>query len=132
MSKSNVEFSDTQIAAVFNSYPEPAKSGLLKLRALIFEVAEANPKIGAVSETLKWGQPSYQSASGTPIRLGLPKAGGYAVFAHCQTAVISDFRNILGDKYTYDANRAVVFDATADPDLNEVAVLINRALTYRL
>lgn len=121
-----------QVTDVFSAYPEPARSGLIRLRALIYEVAGANSKIGVVTETLKWGQPSYQATSGTPIRLGIPKVGGYAVFAHCQTSVISDFRNIVGDKFTYDGNRAVVFSTTDDPRLDEVALLFNRALTYRL
>lgn len=123
------------VEAAFSAFPEPARSDLLKIRDLIFEVAASDPRIGPVSEYLKWGQPSYntaESGSGTPIRLGRPKSGGFAVFTHCQTTVIPEFRETFGEAFAYDANRAVVFDKGTEIDLGKLAVLVSRALTYRL
>jgi hypothetical protein len=42
----------------------------------------ATPGVGALHETLKWGQPAYltpETRSGTTLRLGVPKSGGYAI-----------------------------------------------------
>ncbi len=88
---------DPAVAAVYAAFPEPARLGLLKLRALIFEEAH-HVGVGPLVETLKWGQPSYlteKSKAGTTLRLGVPKSGGFAIYAHCQTTVISDFHAIF-------------------------------------
>lgn len=123
------QFLDPKIEETFALLPEPARTRLLNLRSLIFKIAAEQNE--TVSETLKWGQPSYQSASGTPIRLGIPKSGGYALFVHCQTSVISEFRNTFEDAFSYEGNRAVLFQEDDQIDVKKVAVLINSALTYR-
>ena len=47
------------VDAVFAAYPEPLKAKLLALRRLIFDTAKTTKGVGALQETLKWGQPSY-------------------------------------------------------------------------
>jgi len=84
------------VKSAFASFPDTARPGLLELRRLIFEVAETE-SVGRIEETLKWRQPAYltpESKSGTTLRLGVPKAGGYALFVHCQTSIISDAREV--------------------------------------
>lgn len=111
------------------------REGLLALRDLIFETAAETPGVGPLEETLKWGQPAYltpKTRSGSTIRLGLPKQGGFALYAHCQTTLIRDFRSLFPNDFQYEGNRAVHFkDCTAllpDP----LRLLIRSALTYRL
>jgi len=107
----------------------------MALRTLIFAVAADSPGVGPVQETLKWGQPAYLtpvSRAGSTIRLGMPKSGGYAIFAHCQTTIIADFRALFGPDFTYDGNRAVIFDEAPPPDLDKLRTLIASALTYHL
>ena len=55
-------FKDPDVEAAFASFPVPARKGLLALRSLIFETAETTPQVGALKETLKWGQPAYVTA----------------------------------------------------------------------
>ncbi len=128
-------FEDPDVEARFRSFPEPARRGLLTLRGLIFETAESTPEVGALEETLKWGQPAYltpQTGSGSTIRLGLPKQGGFAIYTHCQTTILSDFRSLFPDDFAYEGNRAVRFkDGEALP-LDKLRLLIHRALTYHL
>jgi hypothetical protein len=47
------------VDAVFNAYPMPVKARLRALRRLIFQTAQTTKGVGALQETLKWGQPSY-------------------------------------------------------------------------
>ena len=129
------DVTDPAIAAAFARAPEPARAGLLALRALILKVAADVPEAGRVEETLRWGQPSYitpETKSGSTIRLGVPKAGGFALYVHCQTTLLSDFRAVFGDDFHYENNRAVLFQTPADikPDL--LSQLIKNALTYHL
>ena len=126
-------FDDPNVEATFASYPAPARDSLLALRRLIFETAKATPEVGKLEETLKWGQPAYltpETKSGSTIRLGLPKDGGFAIYANCQTTIISDFRSIFPDDFFYEANRAVRFREGSSPSLDELSFLIRCALTY--
>ena len=63
---------DSEVAAVFNSYPPKIKSKLMFLRQLIFDTAASIEGIGEIEETLKWGEPGYltpESKSGSTIRI---------------------------------------------------------------
>ena len=103
--------------------------------AEIFDTAAETPGVGALEETLKWGQPAYltpESKSGSTIRLGLPKAGGFALYTHCQTTLLADFRDVFPGDFVYEGNRAIRFrDGDALP-LDKLRLLVRRALTYRL
>ena len=128
-------FDDPNVRARFESFPEPERGHLLALRRLIFECAAATPGVGPLEETLKWGQPAYLTPvtrSGSTIRLGIPKQGGYAVFTHCQTSLIDDFRERFPDDFRFDGNRAVEFQADESPALDKLGILVREALTYRL
>ena len=125
-------FASAEVEACFASFPEPTRARLLTLRALIFKTAAATPGVAAVEETLKWGQPSYRADKGmsSPIRLGVPKEGGYAIYAHCQTSIVPDFRTRFPEDFTYEGTRAVHFGADDLPDAGKLSTLIRHALTY--
>ncbi len=128
-------FEDPSVATVFAGYQKPEQSKLLQLRDHILKTAEQTEGVGQILETLKWGQPAYltpQTKSGSTIRLGLPKTGGYAIYVHCQTSILSEFQQIFPTEFTYEGNRAIHFDADNPPQLDRLGLLISRALTYHL
>lgn len=128
-------FSDPTVAAAFDAFPDEARPELLKMRDLIFNVAAETDGVGALQETLKWGQPAYltpETKSGSTIRLGAPKDGGAALYAHCQTTIISDFRGLFPDEFTYEGNRAVRFAEGDDLKPDALSLLIKSALTYHV
>lgn len=53
------EFVDPAVAAVFEAYPVRLRERLMTVRELIFDVAARTGGVGPLTETLKWGQPSY-------------------------------------------------------------------------
>ncbi|WP_334020152.1 hypothetical protein [Alteromonas sp. S015] len=59
---------DEIIKAKFNSYPSNIKNELLNLRGLIFQIAKLE-NLAPINENLKWGQLSYSSPKGSPIRM---------------------------------------------------------------
>ncbi|WGW04803.1 DUF1801 domain-containing protein [Tropicibacter oceani] len=120
------------VAPAFEAFPERERSALLAIRSRILSLAAEDPRIGPLHESLKWGQPSYASKVGTPLRLGLPKSGGVAIFCHCQTRVIADHRALFGTAFRYDGNRALLIDPDSPPDPQALDALIRSALTYRL
>lgn len=128
-------FKDPNIARTFDGYPDDAQPGLRELREMIFKVAARTDGVGTIEETLKWGQPAYltpETKSGSTIRLGLPKQGGFAIYTHCQTSIMSDFQALFPDDFTYEGNRAVHFKTGDDLPADKLHLLITRALTYHL
>ncbi|MGB3279557.1 MAG: DUF1801 domain-containing protein [Pseudorhodobacter sp.] len=128
-------FSTPAVAAAFDAFPTDARIGLLALRDLILETAWNLPQIGVIEEALRWGQPAYltpATKSGSTIRLGIPKAGGFALFAHCQTNIISSFAAAFPGQDRIEGNRAVLFDDPTQIDPARHAMLIKHALTYHL
>ena len=124
-----------EVRAAFNAFPPDARAGCLALRQLIFDVAADTPRIGRISEELRWGQPAYltpDTKSGTTIRIGLLKTGGYALFVHCQTSLIESFRMIAPEGTRFEGQRAVLFQSGEMPDRDALKLLIKAALTYHL
>ena len=65
-------FSDSDVASVFKAYPPRIRAKLMALRELVFDTARRTGGVGPLTETLKWGQPSYlteATGSGTTVRI---------------------------------------------------------------
>jgi hypothetical protein len=122
------------VDTVFAGYPNPVKSKLLALRQLIFDTARSTDGVGALEETLKWGQPSYltsESKSGSTIRIDQVKAeaGRYAVYFHCQTDLVETFRELYPE-LRYGGNRSILLDAGEKLPEKALRHCIALALTY--
>jgi hypothetical protein len=106
------------------------------LRRLIFDTAKTTRGVGALQETLKWGQPSYlttETKSGSTIRIDQVKSAAdqYAVYFHCQTDLVETFRELYPE-LSYSGNRSILLNAQDDlpePPLRHCVAL---ALTYHL
>lgn len=129
-------FADPAVAAVFRAYPTGLRRKLMDLRALVFEVAAETDGVGPLTETLKWGQPSYLTAetkSGTTVRIDrLKKADGYALYVHCQSGLVPRFRELYPDTFRYEGKRALVFEAGARLPLPALRHCIGLALTHHV
>ena len=125
-------FADPAVAAVFQAYPSAVRKRLLTLRRLIFDTAVATAGVGRIEETLKWGQPSYltQPKSGSTIRIDQVPPGGYALYVHCQTNLVSTFRELYPTELAYGGNRSILLDAERDPPEAILRHCIALALTY--
>jgi len=123
------------IAAAIAAAPAQAREGLLALRALILSTAAGLPQVGRVEETLKWGQPAYltpETKSGSTLRIGVPKTGGFAIYAHCRTDIISSFAAAFPGMDRVEGTRALHFHDASEIDPQRHALLIRHALTYHL
>jgi hypothetical protein len=128
-------FASAAVERAFAAYPPLVRRKLLALRALIFRTAAATDGVGELEETLKWGEPAYvtaRSGSGSIIRTDWKKArpAQYAMYFHCQTDLIATFRTIFPHEFTYEGNRAIVFDADAKPPADALSFCVAAALTY--
>jgi Domain of unknown function (DU1801) len=122
------------VAAVFDAYPLAVRRRLLSIRRMIFDVAAATPGVGALHETLKWGQPSYvtlQSKSGSPIRIDRLKArAGCGVFFQCQTTLVDTFRDIYRGSLQFEGNRCIMLADEGPLPVQALRDCIGQALTY--
>ncbi len=128
-------FDDARVAAVFKAYPPGLRTRLVALRELVLNTAAKTAGVGGLSETLKWGQPSYlteESGSGTTVRIDRLKNrdDGYAIYFHCQSGLVDSFRSIYPDTFTYEGNRAIVFDAKDRLPVRALGHCIALALTH--
>ncbi|NVK36059.1 MAG: DUF1801 domain-containing protein [Rhodobacteraceae bacterium] len=129
----NILDASPDVQRVFDAYSDDVRPGLLALRSLIFDIAGKIPTTGGVSESLKWGQPSYLSVTpklGTPVRLGLSKSGRIGLFVHCQTTLVDEFKSLFPDAFEYDGTRGVHLRSTQEIQAEKLSLLISSALTY--
>lgn len=128
-------FATSDVAAAFDAFPDNAKTRLLEIRALIFAVADDMPQVGNLTECLKWGQPSYlttETKSGTTIRLGIDKTSNRpALYVHCQTNLLDQFRSLFPESFGFSGNRALLIKGAGLPNA-ELRHCIGLALTYHL
>ena len=126
--------SDSAVASVFKAYPPRLRTKLMALRDLVCDTAEKTTGVGRLTETLKWGQPSYlteETGSGTTVRIDRLKTGdGYAAYFHCQSGLLEQFRELYPDTFKYEGKRAIVFDSGDRVPAKELRHCIALALTH--
>lgn len=130
-------FSNHEVEAVFAVYPPRMREKLLRIRQLIFETAANTERVGKLTETLKWGQPSYltnQTKSGSTVRIGVhnEESGQYGVYFNCKSDLVSKFKGLLPDTFIYDGNRAILFNEDDNVPEEELCTCIATALTHHL
>jgi hypothetical protein len=134
--KTRAKIPDPAVDAVFSAYPKPLKAKLLALRRLIFDTARTTKGVGALQETLKWGQPSYltlETKSGSTIRIDRDKsaANRYAIYFHCQTDLVETFRELY-PALSFGGNRSILLDAGQDMPEPALRHCVALALTYHV
>ncbi len=117
------------------AFASPTRQLLLRLRSLIFDAARQAAGVGELSETLKWGQPSYAPVKpriGSSVRLGMVGDDKVAVYFICHTHLVDRFREIYPDVFEFDGNRALRLTAGQKLPVDELKHCIAMALTYHL
>ena len=128
-------FKNVAVKKVFDAYPAPVRRKLLSLRELIFRTAASTEGMGEIEETLKWGEPAYvtsQRKSGSTIRIAWKKASPtrYAMYFNCQTTLVETFRTLFPRDFTFEGNRAIIFEESDVIATDALAFCIAAALTY--
>jgi Domain of unknown function (DU1801) len=123
------------VAAVFDTYPPVLRKKLLALRQLILDTAASTHGVGALDETLKWGEPAYVTLNkkGSTVRIDRKKnQERYAIYFNCNTTLVDTFRSMFPHSFNFEGNRAMVFEAGDVLPKEELAFCIGMALTYHL
>jgi hypothetical protein len=126
-----------EVAAAFERFPPAVRARLLAVRRLILETAAGTSGVGPLTEALRWGEPAYLTASsrsGSTIRLGWKAAAPErcAVYFDCKTSLVETFRVLAADEFSFEGNRAILLDASAEPSTVLLTACLAQALTYHL
>lgn len=123
---------DIKVKQKFESYPEDISILLSNIRELIFQVAQQNG-IEQLTETLKWGEPSYISKIGSTIRFDwkAKQPEQYCIYFNCNTSLVETFKEVYGDTFIYSGNRAIIFNKSEKIPFKALAHCISMALRYK-
>jgi len=124
--------SDLKVAPIFDNYPEPVKDKLYKLRQLILDTANEIEIINTIEETLKWGEPSYLTKHGSAIRINCKKNDPelYAMYFQCTSKLVPTFKIVYQNNFTFEGNRALVFNINDTLPEIQLKKCIQAGLTY--
>lgn len=127
-------FTEKSVEDVFDSYPEQARPTMLALRDVVFTAFQQTDVDGKLTETLKWGEPSYLCQSGSTLRIHWKESdpGHCRVFFHCQTNLVETFRELYLEAFEFEGNRAIRLKLGEDLDLTKLAHCMELSLQYHL
>lgn len=121
---------DEAVNDKFASFPDDARAALLHIRSLILALGVEYNLV--IEETLKWGQLSYLTKTGSTIRIDYSskKPDQYRVYFNCKTRLVETFKEIYEDLFEYESNRVIVFKISRQPPCAEIRRCLLTALKY--
>ena len=129
--------SDNLFADTVAPFAPAVRKKLSGVRNLILSAAAKTEGVGAVLQALRWGQFSFltpETGSGSTIRIDGLRSDNrkLAIYFHCQSGLVSQFRELYPKTFTYEGERAIVLDATEPLPKAELEHCISLALTHHL
>jgi len=123
---------DPRIEDRFKNYPNKIRPKLTALRKLVIQTAKKTEHVDELEETLKWGEPSFLAKKGSTIRMDWKAKNPeqYAIYFKCTSKLVPTFKEIHGDLFKYENNRAILFDLDEKVPKKELQECIELALTY--
>lgn len=123
---------DTAVEEVFDNYPKEVKQQMLYLRELVLKTASEIEGLKQLNETLKWGEPSYVTKSGSTLRMDwkVKAPEQYAMYFKCTSKLVPTFKTVFKDKFNFEKNRAILFKLNEEIPNAELIQCITMALTY--
>jgi hypothetical protein len=121
-----------EVQRKFDDYPQHIKPLLSAVRYLVVEIAKTQ-NLGPVTETLKWGEPSYQVKTGSPVRVDWkPKyPEQYFIFFNCHTKLVDTFRELYADVLSFQGNRAIVLQVNQALPEQAIRHCLELAMNYK-
>ncbi|WP_116218710.1 DUF1801 domain-containing protein [Allomuricauda sp. ARW7G5W] len=114
------------------SYPDFVRGKMQFLRELVLETAIEIPEITNLEETLKWGEPSFLTRTGSTLRMDWKKKAPeqYQMYFKCTSRLVETFKLVFGDLFTYEKNRAIIFQLEQEIPVLELKKCIKATLIY--
>jgi hypothetical protein len=121
-----------QVDEVFASYPDMVRGKMQFLRALVIETAEETESLNELEETLKWGEPSFVTKSGSTLRMDWKEKSPdqYAMYFQCTSRLVHTFKTLFDEKFHFEGNRAIVFQLNQEIPVLELKACIKATFLY--
>ncbi|MCP4459666.1 MAG: DUF1801 domain-containing protein [Cytophagales bacterium] len=131
MSNLQIEI-NPEVELVFEGYPTSVRKKMANLRRIVIEAAEEIEGLLNLEETLKWGEPSYLAKNGSTVRIDWKKSkpDQYAVYFKCTSKLVSTFKMVYGEIFTFEGMRAIAFRLDDKLHEAELKKCITTALRY--
>lgn len=123
---------DPRTKEVFKNYPKSVQTQMYQLRELVLSTAREIEGLDKLEETLKWGEPSYLTKHGSTVRMDWKKKSPdqYAMYFSCSSKLVPTFRKLYSEIFTFEGDRAIVFELDDKISELELTHCIMLALTY--
>ncbi len=114
------------------TYPDFVRDKLNHLRELVIETAKEIPEITDLEETLKWGEPSFLTKTGSTLRMDWKKKtpDQYQMYFKCTSRLVETFKFVFGELFEYEKNRAIIFRFDQEVPVAELKKCIKATLMY--
>ncbi|WP_444995866.1 DUF1801 domain-containing protein [Aliikangiella sp. IMCC44359] len=125
------------LKSIINTYPSEAQSKFNQLRELVFNVAESNPAIGSINETVKWGEPAYLTEKkriGTTIRIVWKQKNKdfIGIYLNCKTTLVETIATLFPDDFVVLGNRGLLIKLDDEIPYDAICFCFEMSLTYHL
>ncbi len=129
--------SDKLFADTVAPFAPAVRRKLSSVRNLILSAAAKTEGVGAVLQALRWGQFSFltpETGSGSTFRIDGIRNDSHklAIYFHCQSGLVSQFRELYPKTFVYEGERAIVLNASEPVPKAELEHCISLALTHHL
>lgn len=126
-----------EIQSVISRWPASAQLRFHDIRQIVFEVAAEHPKVGPLTEALKWGEPSFltlETGSGTTLRVCWKDKSpvDIGLFVICRTDLLDQIRSLYPGAFRYEGTRAAYLSLSSPVPRDAIAYLAMRAQTHHL
>jgi len=116
-------------------YSFKAQKLLTHLRKLVHKTAGDLPEVGEITEALRWNQFSFLTEkSGSTFRIDGKRndANVVAMYFHCQSGLIDQFKTHYAKELKFEGNRAIILDVNEKLPVAALRHCISLALTHHL
>ena len=122
---------DPQVEIVFRNYPDFIRDKMQFLRKLVHETAH-EMQLGSLTETLKWGEPSFVTKKGSTLRMDWKEKNPsqYAMYFQCTSRLVETFKLVFGDRFNYEGKRAIIFRLDEEIPVDQLKQCIKATLRY--
>ncbi len=123
---------DPKFEAKFETYPDIVRDKLQYLRELVIETAKEIPEITDLEETLKWGEPSFLTKTGSTLRIDWKRKtpNQYQMYFKCTSKLVGTFKLVFKELFEYEKNRAIIFQLNQEIPVAELKKCIKATLMY--
>ncbi|SMC65586.1 DUF1801 domain-containing protein [Cellulophaga tyrosinoxydans] len=124
--------SNPEVEKVFSNYPKLVQKQMYALRELVLETAKEIEEITKLEETLKWGEPSYITKTGSTLRMDwkAKTPTQYALYFKCTSRLVETFKLHFKNTFTYEGKRAIVFNLEDEIPKEALKHCIKATLMY--